>query len=93
MRVGVCRIDILIHQSFSLKDRRRVMNSVKHRLRNRFNISVIEVYAQKLWDRGSFGIALVGEDEEGVRKVLDRVLCFLEEDDRLEVLQVTMDVY
>ncbi len=93
MRVGVCQIDILINQSFSLKDKRRVMNSVKHRLRNRFNISIIEILAQKMWDRGSFGVSLVGEDEERVKRNIERVLCFLEDDDRLEVLQVTMDVY
>jgi len=36
MRVGACQIDIFINESFSLKDKRRVVNSLKERLRNRF---------------------------------------------------------
>ena len=92
MRTGACRIEILISQSFSLKDRRRVMNSVKHRLRNRFNISIIETSPGNTWNQGTFGIALVGEDERGVRSVVEKIVSFLDEDDRFDLCEVVLDV-
>ncbi|HSV31600.1 MAG TPA: DUF503 domain-containing protein [Atribacteraceae bacterium] len=92
MRAGVSRIEILISRSFSLKDRRRVMNSVKHRLRNRFNISIIETSSSNTWNQGIFGIALAGEDERGIRSVVEKIVSFLDEDDRFEVIDVSLDL-
>jgi uncharacterized protein YlxP (DUF503 family) len=43
MRIGSGQVSLSLPESFSLKDKRRIMNSIKQRLRNRFNLSVIEL--------------------------------------------------
>ena len=42
MIVGVLRIELAIYESHSLKDKRRVIRSVKDVLRERFNVAVAE---------------------------------------------------
>lgn len=93
MRVGVCRVDFIINESFSLKDRRRVVDSVKQRLRNRFNVSVVELSEDSQWQRGSLGISCVARDEHSVTSLLHQVLEFIENDGRVEVADWLFEVY
>jgi len=53
----------------SLKDKRSVLQSLKADLR-RLNVSVAEVGAQDLWQRGELACAAVGSD----RRVVDEML-------------------
>ncbi|MCX7667938.1 MAG: DUF503 domain-containing protein [Atribacterota bacterium] len=92
MRVGVCQVELFISSSFSLKDKRRVMNSVKQKLRNRFNISIVEIPVDAQWKRGDLGISCVGLDEKSVRSTIDQIVRFIEEDDRIEVSNLTVDI-
>ncbi len=93
MKIGACQIDIFINESFSLKDKRRVVNSLKERLRNRFNISVIEVSTNAQWKKSSLGISCVGNDEQSVQSLLQQVVQFVEGDDRLEITDLTIEIY
>ena len=43
MVMGVVRFSIFIPTSHSLKEKRMVLRSLRNRLRNNFNISVIEL--------------------------------------------------
>ncbi len=69
------------------------MNSVKQRLRNRFNVSVIEIPIDAQWKRGSLGISCVGLDERSVQSLMDQVVRFMEDDDRFEVSELTVDIF
>ena len=40
MVIGVCRLTISIAESYSLKDKRRVVKSLVERVRHRFNVAV-----------------------------------------------------
>jgi len=93
MRVGACQIDIFVNESFSLKDKRRVVNSLKERLRNRFNVSVIEISTNSRWRKSSLGISCVGNDERSVQLLLQQVVQFVEGDDRLEITNLTIEIY
>jgi uncharacterized protein YlxP (DUF503 family) len=93
MRVGVCRVELFINGSFSLKDRRRIVNSVKERLRNRFNVSVAEVSEDTQWKRGSLGISCVAKDEQSVQSTLHQILEFIGNDDRVEVTDWLFEIY
>ncbi|NSW75334.1 MAG: DUF503 domain-containing protein [Candidatus Atribacteria bacterium] len=92
MRVGVCQVELFINGSLSLKDKRRVMNSVKQKLRNRFNISIVEIPVDAQWKRGDLGISCVGLDERSVRSTIDQIVRFIEDDDRVEVSNLTVDI-
>ncbi|WP_017872115.1 DUF503 family protein [Candidatus Caldatribacterium saccharofermentans] len=93
MRVGVCCVELFINGSSSLKDRRRVVDSVKQRLRNRFNVSVAELSEDSQWQRGRLGISCVARDEQSVESLLHQVLEFIENDDRVEVTDWLFEIY
>jgi uncharacterized protein YlxP (DUF503 family) len=72
--VGILQAEFLLRGSHSLKDRRRVVRSLKDRARHRFNISVAEVGELDLWQRATLGVALVGNERPFVEKSLEEVL-------------------
>ncbi|HHT11328.1 MAG TPA: DUF503 domain-containing protein [Atribacter sp.] len=93
MRIGSGQVLLSLPESFSLKDKRRIMNSIKQRLRNRFNLSVIELNPDVAWNQGFIGFACVGEDEMTVRHLIDQIGRFVEDDGRYEIIQFTIQIY
>ena len=73
MVVAVLKISLSIPQAGSLKDKRRVIKSIKDRLRNGFNVSVAEVGDQDLWKSAKLGVAAVSESSAYANGVLSRV--------------------
>lgn len=74
MTVGVLRLELVIGEAQSLKDKRRALKSVKDRLSNTFNVSVAEVDALDSWQRAVLAVALVGNDGRFVHSCLDRIV-------------------
>lgn len=78
MVVGVCHIDLLIHDKQSLKGKRQVLKKLVDNVRNRFNVSVAEVGSHELWQRAELGVSVVGSDRAVINSLLDKVLNFIE---------------
>jgi len=74
MTVGVLRIELAIGQAHSLKEKRRVIKSIKDRMSSKFNVSVAEVEAQDAWQRAVLAVALVANDARFVHQSLDRIV-------------------
>ena len=72
--VGVLEIKLALFESRSLKDKRRVVNSLKDRLRNKFNVSVAEVDGQELLQTAYLAVAQVSGDARYVRGSLQQVV-------------------
>ncbi len=68
---------LLIRDALTLKDKRRVLKSLKDIIRNRHNVSVAEVAAQDSRQQAVLGIAMVGSDaqyvDSGLAKIVDLV--------------------
>jgi uncharacterized protein len=73
MVVGILTVSISIPQANSLKDKRRVVKSIKDRIRNGFNVSVAEIGDQDIWRSAQLGIAVISEDAIYANGVLSRV--------------------
>lgn len=54
----------------SLKDKRRVLKSLKDRLHQRFNVSVAETAHQDLWQRAELTCGVVSTDRRHAESVL-----------------------
>ena len=74
MIVGAAVVELHVHGSQSLKEKRGVVRSVVQRVRNRFNVSVAEIGGQDTWQRAVLGIATTGNDRTQVRDLLRRAL-------------------
>lgn len=74
MTVGLCTVELFIPDGHSLKDKRRVLQSVKSRVRDKFNVSIAEVGGQDLWQRAILGLACVANESTYVNQVLDQAV-------------------
>ncbi len=80
MNVGVAKITLRLSGSFSLKDKRRVINSVRDRVRSKFNVAVAEVDQNDVWQVAVIGITCVSNNVRHADQTLDNVLEFIESD-------------
>ena len=80
MNVGVAKITLRLAGSFSLKDKRRVVNSIRDRVRSRFNVAVAEVDQNDAWQTAVIGITCVSNSARHADQTLDNVLEFIESD-------------
>ncbi len=92
MIVGAAVVEIFVHSSQSLKQKRGVVRSITQRVRNRFNISVSEVGGQGTWQLAVLGLATVGNDARVVRRALDRACEFIEDLHLAEVLSSDIEL-
>jgi uncharacterized protein YlxP (DUF503 family) len=73
MIVGVLRLTFHIPHARSLKDKRRVVQKLRDRVRSRFDVSIAEVGAQNLHQRAVFGVSVVSGDSAVCDSVLEQV--------------------
>lgn len=74
MVVGVLRVRLAIFEALSLKDKRRVVKSLKDRLANQFNVSIAEVDALDARQEAVLGVAMVANDSRFVESCLSKVV-------------------
>ncbi|MBA4602087.1 DUF503 domain-containing protein [Thermoactinomyces mirandus] len=86
MYIGVLEFKGRLIASFSLKDKRRVIQSVQVKIRNRFNLSVAEVADQDNRQFVSLTVVGVGGSRRIVENELRQALQLLENTDGLEVV-------
>jgi uncharacterized protein YlxP (DUF503 family) len=68
--VGVLTLELRIEDAHSLKDKRHVVQSLKERLRGKFNVSVAEIDCQDLWQRAVLAAVTVSSSRAQAEKVL-----------------------
>jgi hypothetical protein len=74
MIVGTLKLRLMIRESRSLKEKRRIVNSMKDRIRNSFNVSVAEVDSQDSHQQATLGVALVTNERRFAQEVLSQVV-------------------
>jgi uncharacterized protein YlxP (DUF503 family) len=92
MVVGVCHLELYLHDNFSLKGKRQVLRSIVQRARQRFNIAIAEVAEQDLWQKAVLGICAVGNDRQRVNSTLDQVINFIEETQLTDVADSQIEI-
>jgi uncharacterized protein YlxP (DUF503 family) len=73
MFVGVLRLTFHVPHARSLKDKRRVVQRFRDRVRARFDVSIAEVGAQDKLQRMVFGVSVVSGDAAVCDSVLAQV--------------------
>ncbi|UCF88326.1 MAG: DUF503 domain-containing protein [bacterium] len=92
MVIGVLRLTLYMSESGSLKGKRRILRSIKDRLRSQFNVSVAEVDHQDLWQKAELAIALAAADRDYADKVMQTILGKVESWHLAEVIDVQMEI-
>ena len=71
--IGVLTLELRLESSHSLKDKRHVVQSLKDRLRHKFNVAVAEIEYQDLWQRAAVAAVTVSSDHAHAAGVLQSV--------------------
>ena len=93
MVVGVCTIDLHLPGTGSLKDKRRILLSMKERIKKAYNVSIAEVDGNDLWQRAVLGIACVANEGRYVNQVLDGVLNTIRANPAVELVDHHTELY
>ncbi len=92
MIVGAAIVEIRIHGSHSLKQRRGVVRSITRRVGNRYNLSIAEVGGQDTWQRAELGLCSAGTDRQRVRALIESAVAFIEKLHLAEIIAVDIEV-
>jgi uncharacterized protein len=88
MTVGILQLELSIDDAMSLKDKRRVIKSLKDRIAHGHNVSIAEVGALDEHRRSILGIAMVANDSRYVEGAFSKLVDFVR-----SVPQVGLDDY
>jgi uncharacterized protein YlxP (DUF503 family) len=77
MTIGVLQLELNIGDAMSLKDKRRVILSLKDRIAHGHNVSIAEVGALDEHRRSSLGLAMVSNDHRYVEGALSKLVDFV----------------
>ncbi len=73
MIVGIMVLDLHSNSTHSLKEKRQIVSSMKEKLRNKFNISVIESDYQDLWQKIQMAVAMAANSKAIVEKTFEQI--------------------
>lgn len=92
MKIGILEITLLLCEVNSLKEKRIILKSLIQKLKNRYNVSISEISYNDIWKNAKIGIATVSNSQSHLDSMLDHILDFIEEDSRVEMIDVKREV-
>src|ERR1700677_4733184 len=73
MAIIALRIELVIEQAHSLKDRRQVVRSLKDKLRHGFNISIAELDEAVTWQSATLGVTAISRSRDYLTGLMQQV--------------------
>ena len=92
MIVGVLRIELAIGDARSLKDKRRIIKSIKERMTSTFNVSAAEVDALDAHQRAVLGVAVVANEARFVTSCLDKIVDWIRKQRLVTLVDYSRDM-
>ncbi len=92
MVVGICAVELLLHNSLSLKAKRQVIKSILGRVRSKFDLSIAEVAHQDKWQKSRLGFAVVTNEGGRAHKMLENVIRHVERLQMAEIIDSRIEI-
>ena len=92
MVVGILRLKLQIRESNSLKAKRIVLSSIKDKVRDNFNVSVMEADHQDKWQVSLLAFACIGAYSGLVNSTLSKVVDFISDFKEIVLLDYEMEM-
>jgi uncharacterized protein YlxP (DUF503 family) len=78
MFVGIMKIELSFDVVYSLKDKRKKVNSVKNKIETRYKTDIAEIDRQDILNSCILGLSLVSNTRDHAVKRLQKITTFLE---------------
>ena len=78
MVLGVCRLQLILPEGHSLKEKRGVVQSLLAQVRRKFNVAISEVEDQNSWQVAGLGFSVVSSDSRHADRMISEIMDFLE---------------
>ena len=88
MHIALLRAALSIPEARSLKDKRRIVKSLKDRTVSQMNVSVAEVGQQDVWNRAELAFVTVAAEKSVTEKRLAAVMQRLEQNNGWVLMEV-----
>lgn len=92
MIIGLLKLVVYIDKSNSLKDKRMVLHSITKRIRNCFNVSVIQCDHHDKWQKAALAVVSVGRNSALVNSHLSAVCNYIQRNANLEILDYEIEL-
>ena len=92
MVIGLLRVDILIPNSNSLKDKRSVIKKHLHYIRKTYNVAVAETGNNDLWRRAELSFITINSLKDSVERTLRQILHELDHADDVQLIGEKMEL-
>jgi len=92
MVIGSGVITLMLHNCRSLKEKRGIVKTMIHRLRNGFNASIAEVRLNDSLTRAEIGFAMVGNDRRMINSKVDKLIAFTENMHLAELIDTKIEI-
>ncbi len=90
--VGRCELDLYIENCHSLKEKRRIVKSIKERLWNQYNIAICEYGDLSLWQRVQLAVITCSNSKAIVDSTIMKVRDFLDRAHAVSLLNFKCDI-
>ncbi len=92
MALGVLNIKLILKDSHSLKDKRSVLNSLKNKVRQNFNVSFSEMEALDHRQYCILAAAMVSNDKRHLNGSLSTLVNFIKSFPRVELIDYELEL-
>jgi len=92
MVVGVTVIELMVHNSSSLKAKRQVVKSILGKVRSKYDLSIAEVDDHDKWQRCSLGFAVVSTEAGHAHAMMESITNYIENLYLAEVVNTHIEI-
>lgn len=86
MIIGFLTLEIYLPYSHSLKEKRKTLNSLKDRLKKKYNVAFAELDYQNKWQRSKIGVVSLNNLKRVVENIFHKIILDVEENIDGEIL-------
>ena len=93
MTIGLLQLNLFIPQANSLKSKRRILKSLKDKIRHKFNVSVAEIDSLDKWQKQTLAIACVNSDKRLANSILSKIVNLIDAQHGVELVDYGIEFY